>query len=65
MATALWALGLVLVIEGLVYALAPGLVERLLQALQAMPLEQRRLVGLLALATGVALLWAAYALGAE
>ena len=64
MATALWALGLVLVIEGLVYALAPGLVERMLQALQAMPLEQRRLVGLLALATGVALLWVAYALGA-
>ena len=59
----LWAIGLVLVVEGLVYALAPGLVERMLEALRAMPLDQRRLVGLLALATGVALLWAAFALG--
>lgn len=60
----LWALGLVLVIEGLAYALAPSLVERLLAALKLMPLDQRRLVGLLALATGVAFLWAAYAMGA-
>ena len=62
-ATALWALGLVLVIEGLAYALAPSLIERMLEALQAMPLEQRRIIGLLVLVTGVALLWAAYALG--
>jgi uncharacterized protein len=63
-ATILWALGLVLVIEGLAYALAPSLIERLLEALKLMPLDQRRMVGLLALATGVALLWAAYAMGA-
>lgn len=63
-ATVLWGLGLVLVIEGLVYALAPGLVERFMAALQSLPLDQRRLIGLLSLATGVALLWAAFALGA-
>jgi uncharacterized protein YjeT (DUF2065 family) len=48
---------LVLVIEGLVYALAPSLVERLLEALREMPLEARRMLGLLTLVTGVILLW--------
>ena len=48
MGLALLALGLVLVAEGLLYALAPSLVEDLLAALRAMTLEQRRLAGLLA-----------------
>ena len=63
-ATALLALGLVLIVEGLVYALAPSLVDRMLVALAAVPLEARRLMGLLALVTGLALVWAAKALGA-
>ena len=53
------ALGLVLVIEGLVYALAPSLVEQLLEALKAMPLEARRNFGLVAVALGVGLVWLA------
>ena len=60
----LLALGLVLIVEGLVYALAPSLVEDLLEALKAMPSEARRLVGLLALVTGVALVWIAKTMGA-
>lgn len=48
---------MVLVIEGLVYALAPSLVERLLEALRMMPLEARRSLGLASLACGLALLW--------
>lgn len=52
----LTGLGLVLLIEGLVYALAPSLVEDLLAALRAMPIEQRRLVGLAAMAAGAVLL---------
>ncbi|WP_425098226.1 DUF2065 domain-containing protein [Tropicibacter sp. S64] len=52
-------IGMVLVIEGLVYALAPSLVERLLEALRAMPLEARRSLGLLTLVTGVIVLWIA------
>lgn len=64
MAVALLALGLVLVVEGLVWALAPHLVEELLAMLRAMPVETRRLVGLGCLALGVALVWAAYGLGA-
>jgi hypothetical protein len=62
--TALLALGLVLIVEGLVYALAPSLVDRMLLALAAMPPEARRLVGMLALVCGLALVWAAKTLGA-
>ena len=64
MATILLALGLVCIVEGLVYALAPSLVEDLLAALRALTLEQRRLVGLGAMALGAALLTLAQALGA-
>jgi len=64
MGIALLALGLVLIVEGLVYALAPSLVEDLLDALRRMPLATRRNVGLAALAVGVALVWLAARLGA-
>ncbi|MBY6004476.1 DUF2065 domain-containing protein [Salipiger bermudensis] len=50
-------IAMVLIIEGLVYALAPSLVERLLEALRQMPLETRRRLGLITVATGVLMLW--------
>ncbi|MEI4234345.1 DUF2065 domain-containing protein [Roseovarius sp. D22-M7] len=62
--TALLALGLVLIVEGLVYALAPSLIDQMLAALAAIPPEARRLVGLLALIIGLVLVWAAKTLGA-
>ena len=62
--TALLALGLVLIVEGLVYALAPSLIDQMLAALAALPPEARRVMGLLALVTGLALVWAAKTLGA-
>jgi len=62
--TALLALGLVLIVEGLVYALAPSLIDQMLAALAAIPPEARRVMGLLALVTGLALVWAAKTLGA-
>ncbi|MDF1669329.1 MAG: DUF2065 domain-containing protein [Roseovarius sp.] len=62
--TALLALGLVLIVEGLVYALAPSLIEDLLEAMRALPLEQRRAMGLAALAVDLVVLWLAKALGA-
>lgn len=62
--TAALALGLVLIVEGLVYALAPGIIDRMLEAMRAMPLEARRLMGLVAMATGLALVWLAKMLGA-
>ena len=55
----LTGLAFVLIVEGLVYALAPSLVERLLEALRAMPVEMRRMLGLLTLTTGILLLWVA------
>ena len=58
------ALGLVLIIEGLAYALAPSLVETLLAALRQIPEPARRTLGLLAVVAGVALVWLAKLLGA-
>ena len=51
------AFGLVLVIEGLVYALAPWLVESLLETMKEKPVETRRRIGLVAVAIGVGLVW--------
>ncbi len=62
--TALLALGLVLIVEGLVYALAPSLVEQLLEALRSLPPEARRMMGMLGLVAGLILVWLAKALGA-
>ena len=56
-------LGLLLVAEGLVWALAPRLIEELLAALRLLSLEQRRLAGLAAMALGLALLWLAHGMG--
>ncbi|HKK97527.1 MAG TPA: DUF2065 domain-containing protein [Marivita sp.] len=55
--TILTGIALVLIIEGLAYALAPSLIERMLEALKIMPLDMRRLIGVSALATGIAMLW--------
>ena len=59
MSLLLLALGLVMIIEGLAYALAPSLVEQLLAQLRLLTEEQRRILGLVALALGLALVWAA------
>ncbi len=59
----LLALGLVLLIEGLVYALAPSFVEDLLETLKSLPLDQRRIMGLFAMILGGLLLWGAQSLG--
>ena len=57
--TALLALGLVLIVEGMAYALAPSLVETLLAALRQIPEPARRTLGLLAIVAGVAFVWLA------
>ena len=62
-AVALLAIGLVLIVEGLVYSLAPSLIEDLLDRLRTLPLEARRMMGLAALAVGVLLVWLAKTLG--
>lgn len=58
-----FGLGLVLVIEGLVWAVAPNMVEQLLVFLRELPLPARRQIGALVMVAGAFLLWAAQVFG--
>jgi uncharacterized protein YjeT (DUF2065 family) len=58
------AIGLVFVIEGLIWALSPGLVVRLLFAAARTPEAQRRTAGAVAVALGVIIVWMARSSGA-
>lgn len=51
------ALGLMLVIEGLLYALFPDVMRRAMAQLLAMPVNQIRMAALLSVALGVGLVW--------
>jgi uncharacterized protein YjeT (DUF2065 family) len=53
------AIGLVLVLEGLLWALAPGFGRRLLQASSDMSEQSLRLGGTIAVAAGVLVVWLA------
>ncbi|TDT74823.1 hypothetical protein BDE40_1540 [Litoreibacter halocynthiae] len=53
------AIGLVLVVEGLVLALAPSRMEDIVKALAEIPPETRRMMGLAAVALGVLCVWLA------
>ena len=59
MALVLFGIGMVLVVEGLVLALAPGRVEQALDLFRRIPLETRRMLGLFAVAGGVGAIWLA------
>lgn len=63
MAVLILAVGLVLAVEGLVLALAPSRIETALDWLRAQSADRRRMLGLAALAAGVALVWLSRALG--
>ncbi|MBO29668.1 MAG: DUF2065 domain-containing protein [Rhodobacteraceae bacterium] len=63
MSLLLLALGLAMVLEGLVYALAPSLLERLLETLRTLPESAIRQVGLLVALAGLILVWLAFQLG--
>ena len=56
-------LGLVLVIEGLVFALAPSRLDEIVAIMAKLTPEQRRMIGLVAVALGVGLVWLGAALG--
>ena len=51
------AIGLVLVVEGLVYGGFPSLAKRLAVEVQSMPENTLRIVGLVAIAAGVGIVW--------
>ena len=53
----LMALGLVLVIEGLLYALVPGHLKAMMQSVQKLSDDQLRIGGVAAMAAGVAVVW--------
>ncbi len=55
----LLGIGLVLVFEGLVLALAPSRIEDMLKVILDIPPETRRMIGLGALAIGTVLVWIA------
>jgi uncharacterized protein YjeT (DUF2065 family) len=53
----LWALGLVMVIEGLAYVLAPNLILEMLKTLSQYSTEHRRMVGAIIALIGALILW--------
>jgi len=57
MSDLLVALGLVLVIEGLLWALAPGFGRKMLEAAAEMPENMLRIAGAGAVAAGVLVVW--------
>jgi len=52
----LLGLGMVLVVEGLVFALAPSRLDDLLRLMNQIPVETRRLIGLAAMTLGAVLI---------
>ncbi|MEL6808526.1 MAG: DUF2065 domain-containing protein [Pseudomonadota bacterium] len=63
MAWVLLALGLVMIVEGLAYVLAPSLIERVLEMLRTLPLPVRRQFGALVVVSGLICLWLAFFIG--
>ena len=53
------ALGLVLVIEGLLYALVPGHLKRMMDTIRTLSDDHIRLGGISAMALGVVVVWLA------
>lgn len=53
------ALGLVLVLEGILYAVAPDQLKRLMAGLQEAPADTLRTGGLLAVGVGLLVVWVA------
>ena len=51
------ALGLVLVIEGLLYAVAPDLAKRIAETARLTPTDSLRVAGVVAVASGVGIVW--------
>ena len=59
----LLGIGMVFVIEGLVFALAPSRLDEIARLLEQLPFETRRLIGLGAIALGAVLVSWALSLG--
>ncbi|HAT87527.1 DUF2065 domain-containing protein [Cohaesibacter gelatinilyticus] len=51
------AIGLVLVLEGLIYAIAPDSMKRMMVEMLTIPSSNLRLGGVIAMALGVVIVW--------
>lgn len=58
MSDLLVAIGLLLAIEGALYALAPNLMRRMMSVVFAQPEQQLRIAGVVAAVVGVGIVWA-------
>ena len=56
-ATLLWGFGVILLVEGAAYLIAPSLIERVLKILAGTSIQQRRMVGALMALAGSSLLY--------
>jgi uncharacterized protein YjeT (DUF2065 family) len=52
-----------MIVEGLAYALAPSLVERMLELLRSLPESAVRQIGWLVVVSGAILIWTAMQIG--
>jgi len=59
----LLAIGLVMIVEGLAYMLAPSLIEQVLEILRSLPEPSRRQMGCLVFVFGLLLVWGAFQMG--
>lgn len=59
----LLAIGLVMIVEGLAYVLAPSLIEQVLELLRSLPEPSRRQMGGLVAVAGLLMVWGAFQLG--
>lgn len=55
--TLLWGIGVIMLVEGIAYLVAPSLIERVLKILAGTSVRQRRMLGALMALTGSSLLY--------
>ena len=55
--TLLWGIGVIMLVEGLAYLIAPSLIDRILKILASTSIRQRRVLGALMALTGSSLLY--------
>lgn len=63
MSLLLLAIGVTFIFEGLVYALAPSFLDKMLEALRSLPEAAIRQIGALVCVTGLILVWLAFRIG--
>ena len=55
--TLLWGIGVIMLVEGIAYLVAPSLIERVLKILASTSVRQRRMLGALMALAGSSLLY--------